>query len=969
MKKIIQIFVIITVFSINLFGQGEKYHRVKILTPDLSQITVLASKGLAMESLDHKPGAYIIGEFSDSEVDIIKELGIDYEIIINDISAYYQQRNAPFSIAQLNAEMKVARRRIKGYVTPENFTLGSMGGYHNYQELLDELDEMQSLYPNLISLKQSIGFISTIQGRPVYWVRISNNPEVDQEKPKVLYTALTHAREPASLQQMLYQMWYLLENYDNDSEIQFLIDNLEIFFIPCVNPDGYIYNQTTNPNGGGMWRKNRRANEGGTYGVDLNRNYGYQWGYNDTGSSPYGSSETYRGTAPFSEPETQLVKQFCESREISLALNNHTYSDVLIYPWAYANLYTPDAQIFSEYAKLLTSENNYEYGTCYETLGYTANGGSDDWFYGEQFTKNKIFAFTPEAGSSSDGFWPAINKIEEICAGHTAMNLYLARFALAYASVTDKSPRIFNSLESYVPFQIRSLGQDVNATFTVSLNPISSNIQSVGNPVVFNNLEILETAIDSIAILFNSNISNGEIVKYVLALNNGSFTYTDTISKVFGISETIVNDPCTNISGWTSTSWGITTQHFVSAPSSINDSPGTSYANNASTHITLNQDIDLTDAVMAYIEFNARWDIEANYDYAQLMVSTDGGANWIPQAGQFTVIGGSNQDTGKPLYQGNQSQWVKEEISLQGFLGSVVKLRFRLVSDYSVTGQGFFFDDFKIEKMVASNASQLNLPAAFSFNQGSSHTVDFSQYISNFSDNLNLTWEGNQNIAIERVGWVVTMSVPNDSWFGTEQVTFTISGNFGESTSQVAITCIKVNTIPSITGQLELSTYKNEQLELLLDHILVDDNDNIFPDDFTLIAYDGDNYTQSNLIITPALNYVGFLTVPVTVSDGIDESEVFDFIVEVKVPVSIEEINGEGVRFFYSKAEKNLLITTDSFEQFQMVEIIDMQGRVVLSQSISVHSQAVRINLSGCAEGMYIVRLVGDKIFTGKIAI
>jgi murein tripeptide amidase MpaA len=97
----------------------------------------------------------------------------------------------------------------------------------------------------------------------------------------------------------MYYMWYLLENYGTDPEATYLVDNREMYFVPCFNPDGYEYNRQTDPNGGGMWRKNRR-NNGGSYGVDLNRNFGYMWGYDDLGSSPIPSSETYRGPSAFS---------------------------------------------------------------------------------------------------------------------------------------------------------------------------------------------------------------------------------------------------------------------------------------------------------------------------------------------------------------------------------------------------------------------------------------------------------------------------------------------------------------------------------------------------------------------------------------------------------------------------------------------------------------------------------------------
>jgi murein tripeptide amidase MpaA len=71
-------------------------------------------------------------------------------------------------------------------------------------------------------------------------------------------------------------MWYLLENYGTNDEVTYLVNNHQLYFVPCINPDGYVYNQTTNPNGGGMWRKNRRNNGGGVYGVDLNQNKLFQ---------------------------------------------------------------------------------------------------------------------------------------------------------------------------------------------------------------------------------------------------------------------------------------------------------------------------------------------------------------------------------------------------------------------------------------------------------------------------------------------------------------------------------------------------------------------------------------------------------------------------------------------------------------------------------------------------------------------
>ena len=186
--------------------------------------------------------------------------------------------------------------------------------------MLNELDDMHSLYPEIISARSDIKdetFSSsphiheTYEGRYLQWIKISDNPNVSEGEPQILYTALHHAREPASLQQLIYFMWYLLENYDSNDSIKQIIDNSELFFVPCVNPDGYIFNEIIEPNGGGMWRKNTRD----THGVDNNRNYSYidengneVWNTSGTSSNPYGN--TYAGDGPFSESENRATVSY-----------------------------------------------------------------------------------------------------------------------------------------------------------------------------------------------------------------------------------------------------------------------------------------------------------------------------------------------------------------------------------------------------------------------------------------------------------------------------------------------------------------------------------------------------------------------------------------------------------------------------------------------------------------------------------
>jgi hypothetical protein len=108
---------------------------------------------------------------------------------------------------------------------------------------------------------------------------------------------------------------------------------------------------------------------------------------------------------------------------------------------------------------------------------------------------------------------------------------------------------------------------------------------------------------------------------------------------------------------------------------------------------------------LAYLEFYAKWDIEAGYDYAQVSASVDGGSSWTALCGNYTGLGNENQAENEPLYDGVQSTWVKESMSLNDFIGETIQLRFHLVSDGFVRGDGFNFDDLKVLTIGTLNTS------------------------------------------------------------------------------------------------------------------------------------------------------------------------------------------------------------------------------------------------------------------------
>lgn len=952
-------------------GMSEKYHRVRI-NLEGRELKEIAQLGLPVESGSFKPGYFIISEYSERDLELLSEAGFSYEVLIHDMTTYYIDRNKNFDKDELNRKMRTDKSS-GNYQTPENFMLGSMGGFHTYSELLDDLEAMHTLFPDLISEKQPIGETNSIEGRPVYWVRISNNPNETQDKPKVLYTALTHAREPASMQQMLFQMWYLLENYDSDPEIQYLIDNVEMYFVPAVNPDGYIYCETTNPNGGSMHRKNKRLNSDGSIGVDLNRNYGYQWGYDNSGSSPTPSSPTYRGTGPFSEPESQLQKELAETFDFSLALNNHTYSDLLIYPWGYSSNLTPDGETFIEYAKIMTRENNYVYGTCYETLNYFANGGSDDWFYGEQTTKDKVFAFTPEAGKPSDGFWPAMNRIEEICAGHTHMNLSLARLALAYAELEDLTLPYITDNQSEIDFEITNYGQASPSNYTVSIIPISPTIVDTGDPVVFEDMDVLQSETASITMNLVPDLNQGAEITFVLSLSNGEFAWNDTITKFFGQPEELVFDSCDNLDNWNTNTWGISNTTYYSAPGSVADSPGGNYSDNANTHITISQPFDFTDVAVAWAQFHTRYNIELNWDYVQFMYSIDGQQNWIPLEGNYTATGSSNQDSGKPLYHGVQETWVEEQIDLSHLTGhNEVWFRFRLVSDGYINKDGFYFDDFSITTLMYSPGFFFLPPETISFYQHQNTEIDFADYITwNINpDNFQLSWEGNENINITlSEPAVLTLENSDIYWTGEENISFTIQEGEVELSETISVVSEPVPP-PVIIGQEDAEIEQDESFYFQPWFLLVEDMFFSYPDDFTTELSDGENYDliMSN-IIKPDSDFSGILIVPVKINNGFTDSDVFNFEVTVNQSTQTDDLENSTMNVFYDGTSKELVLNFGKdYNNTYQLTISDITGRIITRESIT-GGPGVRVDVHSLLKGIYIISIAGHDIISKKVII
>ena len=686
--------IIYLIFWLSLTGVSAQtcYSRVRICG-DESTIILLHYFGIDYYRNINNKCDEVICELSDKELNLLIEADIDYQVIIQDVQAYYKERNSSF-VSKLKDLKYAANINFAAWPVPQGFNYGTIGGYYSIEEMVENLDSMAMQYPDLVTVKHPMDY-QTNNGRDLYWVRISDNPNTDEDEPEILYTGMHHAREPIGMQLLFYYMYYILENYETDTVIRNLVDNFELYFVPMVNPDGYAYNIQNYPNGGGMWRKNRRQNEDGSYGVDLNRNYSFQWGFDNIGSSPNPWADNFRGTEAFSEPESANMRNFCEDHEFRIALNYHSYKNELLYTWGWSGDPCEHEAILDAYAKIVSCENGYIYGATNTTL-YPTNGGSDDWMYGDVDTKDLILSYTSEVGTTDDGFWPAISRIIPLCQENMYQNIMVAMLSGPYATVRDLSPSILINKGGLLFFKIERLGLEDNATYTVSIEPLNDAIAEINGPFIFSNLAILESASSAFTYSLKDDIQQGEVVEYLLSVNNGIANYSDTIRKVYGMPNVIFEDSANNLSQWNSNQWNTTNLQYHSPDSSVTDSPDGEYQNNENSVITLKNPIDLTGVLYASLSYWAKWDIQEQYDYVQVLISSDNGVTWIPMQGKYTERGNYLQAFKEPLYDGIQNTWVKEEINIEQFIGQEIYIGFKLISNGFGVADGFFWDDMTV---------------------------------------------------------------------------------------------------------------------------------------------------------------------------------------------------------------------------------------------------------------------------------
>jgi len=332
----------------------------------------------------------------------LADLGIGYDMLIEDLQARHDAR----------WDQMRRLERLGVAEPPRGASAHDDAWFSNYKQFADIIsyfNTIAAMHPQIASMSD-VG--DSLLGNDIYSLTLTG-PETAgnlvADRPVVLWNGGQHAREWVSPMTVSYIASKLADDYGSDPRVTDIIDHTRIVIVPVMNPDGYLYTWS----GERFWRKNRRNNGDGTFGVDLNRNWGYEWG--GDGASPFSDDDTYHGPSAFSEPETQVMRDLASSYgdELVSHIDYHTYSQLILWPFGYAEgvqTPEPDRTFFDELSTAMSDEILAYSGVFYDPIQsvdlYPAAGTCSDWHYGDLGVKSLTIELRPSAGAGFDGFDP-----------------------------------------------------------------------------------------------------------------------------------------------------------------------------------------------------------------------------------------------------------------------------------------------------------------------------------------------------------------------------------------------------------------------------------------------------------------------------------------------------------------------------------------------------------------------------------
>lgn len=292
-------------------------------------------------------------------------------------------------------------------ISPDQ-TLASTG-YLKPKQVLAKIKQLEESYPDL-AMYTEIG--RSTEDRPLGALVLTANSSENNTKPTVLFNCMHHAREVMTTEVCIDIAEELLKGYGNDQSATSWLDELEVWIVPQVNPDG---NHRVHQ-GDLFWRKNAWKRYGGVIGVDLNRNYPEGWN-SCGGSSGSFFAQNFRGPSAASEPETQAIMNLVASVKPSADISYHSFSELIIFPYGCRGRQNPARELFVSLGKQMQEgifddagqSGTYRLGTAPELL-YNADGTDLDY----QFKEHNVLAYTIEINSRDNGFHPSYAKWRDI---------------------------------------------------------------------------------------------------------------------------------------------------------------------------------------------------------------------------------------------------------------------------------------------------------------------------------------------------------------------------------------------------------------------------------------------------------------------------------------------------------------------------------------------------------------------------
>ena len=295
----------------------------------------------------------------------LKASGIKFEVLIPDVQVLIDAELRRISQSQQN------QGGIAGGFDPGFFL-----EYQRVDEINEYLAQLEAAYPDRISIQQ---YASSLLGRPIMAATIG---EPGEGKPAICINGMAHSREWISPATVMLLVDRLVRNPDGDSLIDRMVEEVTWYILPVINPDGYEHAWDVDR----LWRKTRRNNGDGTFGVDWNRNFDAEFG--GPGSSSNTSSDIYHGPFPFSEPESQALRDFIlEHDDIVVHLDIHSFSQLVLWPYGYT-FDTPEdpkrwvlENIGTDMAGAIFQQSGRVYTPQPAAALYLASGTSLDWAF------------------------------------------------------------------------------------------------------------------------------------------------------------------------------------------------------------------------------------------------------------------------------------------------------------------------------------------------------------------------------------------------------------------------------------------------------------------------------------------------------------------------------------------------------------------------------------------------------------